>query len=153
MADLATIEWVQDGEPWDADNHPDGNEDVFNRANRVIRDVIAEEHNDDGTHKTDTSAEISQDDYTGNGADDRTISITPNNRLILFMFALSRAASPVVCKTSAMDLVGDVTKSIGTASFQTNMLQTVSNMGEFTVGTDVSVNDSGVVFDYLCFMW
>jgi hypothetical protein len=85
--------------------------------------------------------------YTGDGTDNRNIAGLGFQAD--FIMIKARTAQTGVMRTSAMS--GDASKDMtGATALQANLIQSLSSDG-FQIGTDASVNSSGVVYDYIAF--
>lgn len=140
---MATPRWAQWDEKRDAANHPDGNEDVFNRAMMDWLTNFRVGHNDDGTHILSGFLVIEEDTYTGLGTG-QTVSLTNSNLDIMFLF-ICRADTEYPVFISA-DMSN--TKEIGTNAFQA-LITDIATTGEFTVNSDAAVDAVGVTYYYL----
>lgn len=143
---MATPRWAQYWERYDAENHPDGNEDVYNRANKDIYATLGVGHNDDGTHKLQGVLLFEQGTYTGDGNDDRDIALTNTDLQIMFIIISRADTEAPVFASSSMDT--DKTKQVGTNAFAADMIQAIDTAGEFTIGADAAVNANGIAYHY-----
>ena len=129
-----------------------GNEDTFNRACRTLwDDMFTVQHDKDGDHKADLfpSTKIEEGSYTGNGADDRNISLSDGTLDIKFMRVYSAEVAYTYIRTEGM--AGDNTKNTKYnpgVVFQADQIQSVGT-GTFQVGTNAAVNTNLATYYYL----
>jgi hypothetical protein len=132
------------------DSDPDGNTDTFNRAVKEIWGNFTAydtapaggtgEHDRDGDHMSDLSTGLwSQEEgtYTGNGADDRNISLADSGLDIKFIRVWDAAVINTFLRSE--DMAGDATLDYGTG-FVADYIQSVATTGQFQVGTTLNVN-------------
>ena len=62
----------------------------------------------------------------------------------MIMISTADGEFPVIKSADMTD-----SKEIGTDAFGSQRITDITTAGEFTLGTDTSVNDSGVVYDYM----
>ena len=86
-------------------------------------------------------------EYTGDGADDRSINVGVNLSTVsqYFIFIKADGAQVGVWRNSA--LTGDSTDRFDNGLRGVNMIQAVNATG-FQIGTDVVVNECGTVYAY-----
>jgi len=149
MADLTTIEWVRSGERCDAANDPNGNPDIFNRPNRTIYAVLANQHNDDGTHKLAEFMAVEQGSYQGDSVDGRLYSLNTSNLSPKVVIILARNTVFPVFKSIGMG--SDETKELGTNAFILNEIQDMTQIGTLELGNAATVNATGTTYDYIVF--
>jgi len=93
------------------------------------------------------TAQVQSGAYTGNGVDNRAITGVGFQPDVIILKAAT--AQTAVIRTSTM--TGDATKPmVGATALQANRIQSLDADG-FTVGTDASVNSSGVAYYWVAF--
>jgi hypothetical protein len=147
VGNLGTPQYIKYTERRDAESHPDGNEDVFNRPAKDFFTSFTVHHDyATGAHASTGCLVFEVGSYTGNGADNRNISLKNASLDIDFIF-ISRADGqyPVFYST---DMSADNTKELETSAFQSNQIQSVGT-GTFQAGSDATVNESSIEYSYL----
>ena len=134
-------------EPYDAENHPEGNEDVFNRAAKDFYALYDVGHvYSSGAHRLKGFLRLEQGQYTGTGIA-HAESLTDSSIDIFFaMVSRPDTEYPVIKSLDMSD-----TKQVGTNAFQTGMITDITTTGQFTVGTDIAVNELNIVYDYVVY--
>ena len=143
---VGTPRWAQHTELRDYQNHPEGNENVGDRACMDIYINFTVQHDyATGIHASAGCLISEPGTYQGDGADPHNISLD-NASLDISWLLICRADSeyPVFAST---DMTADNTKEEQTASFQSNQIQSIGT-GTFQVGSDTAVNESGVTYYY-----
>lgn len=140
---MAELRWAQWDELRDYANHPNGNEDIGNRAMLDLWDLFSVEHDGDGTHVTSDFLVVEDGTYTGTGAG-HAESLTNANLDILMLWIWRADTEYPVLRTTDMSN----TKELGTNAFQANMITDISTTGQFTIGTDATVNANTVTYNY-----
>ncbi len=93
-----------------------------------------------------TPAQMLSGSYTGNGTDNRTIAIGFQPDAVIIK---SASANTAVIRSSTMS--GDTSKEMtGATALLANRIQSFTNNG-FLVGTDATVNGSGVTYYWIAF--
>ena len=141
---MAEPRWAQYYERRDAANHPDGNEDIYNRAMRDFYATSGIQHNDDGSHKVAGFMVVEEGQYTGSGAGQ--VVALRNFELDITFLLISRPDTEQPVFISA-DMTN--TKQVGTNAFQAGMITDITTTGQFTVGTDAAVDEISIVYSYL----
>jgi hypothetical protein len=145
-----TPNWCEYYELRDANSHPSGNSDVYNRPNRTIWDNFCAEHEKNGDHNDDVeSSDFEEGTYVGNSVDDRDISLTDSSIDISFMRVFSSQVANNYWKSS--DMAGDTTKSSAAGVFAADMIQDISTTGQFQVGTNAATNQNAVTYYYVVY--
>jgi len=146
---MATPIWINYRESTHGVNSG-GYQDVSNRPSRTIWNNFCLQHNKDGTHKDDmVDADVLQMEtgtYTGDGNDDRTITLTNTGLAVHFVRIFSEAYTHTWFATS--DMAGYAIKTEGYAGI--NRIQSMGT-GEFEIGSDPEVNNSGTKFYYIVY--
>ncbi len=143
-------EWVEFTEKRFGDSDPNGNMDTFNRANKqnwgnltaysTAPALGTGEHDRDGAHMSDLTSNSYQVDagtYTGNGTDDRDISLSKSID-IKFIRIWEGSTAGTWFKTASM--TGDSSLNTAVMADVTDCIQSLTTQGEFQVGTTLNVN-------------
>lgn len=137
-----------------ADSDPNGNTDNVNGfCKELWNNQFREEHDGDGDHKADLLASFDKfetGNYTGNGADDRNISLTDSTTDIAYIKIWSGSIAYHYFRSSSM--TGDNTaRSYSGEAFQSDQIQSVATTGQFQIGADSDVNANAI--DYYYAVW
>jgi hypothetical protein len=137
--------WAQHDERRDYDNHPEGREDVGNRAMRDFYSLFGMQHNDDGTHKlASTFLEFEENSYIGAGA--QTVTLTNTDLDIDFLMIAAATGTPVLKSRDMWN-----TKIIGASGFTAGLITDMTTTGQFSVGNNNLVSGIGTVYYYSAF--
>jgi hypothetical protein len=141
--------WAEYNEKRYGHNDPEGNEDTFGRANKMIWGNLTAyatapatgtgEHDRDGAHMSDLVSGLwvpEEGNYQGNGADDRNISLSDTG---LDIKLLRIWAPPLYSFFRSEDMAGDNTSSTENVVFASDQIQSIGT-GTFQVGTLLNVN-------------
>ncbi len=147
VGQLGTPRYAQYSERRDYANHPDGNEDVGNRAAKDwFTNFCAQHDYSTGLHATTGCVFSEAGTYTGNDADNRNIPLINTSLIINFLMIWRADTEFPVLVISEMD--ADDTKELETSAFQADMIQSIGT-GTFQVGTDAAVNAAATTYYYL----
>ncbi len=149
---MPTPDWINYDERDYGASDPNGNADVYNRPNIDLWENFTAQHDKDGVHKADLDDnlwKVEEGTYTGNGADNRNISLSASIDIKFI-----RVWSEVVAYTFTVseDMSADDTRSEDlTVSFTADQIQSVSTTGQFQVGTHNAVNQNSATYFYVCY--
>ena len=154
---MSTPEWIHyKTDPCYGASDPNGNADVYNRANKDLWSNFSAynsgtgEHDRDGDHMSDLVTNlwvVEEGTFTGNGADDRNISLSDSGLDIKFIRVWGVSIQyTFLCSE---DMGADETKGTSNTAFSVDYIQDVSTTGQFQVGTALNVNLT--VFYYVCY--
>lgn len=143
-------------------NDPNGNPDNYNRVARALWTLFKVEHDKDGDHKSDlltSSSKIEVGSYTGNGTDDRDITIgiaTPDIVMIWseVVDAYFTPYSPIVWSSSVFQIfeavksVTMLTDVISDPEYS-DLIQVVTGLFAFQIGANHTVNKNAETYYYL----
>lgn len=134
-------------------NSTTGNTDNFNKLAKYLWGLFEMEHEpSDGSHQAALTAEnwvVEEGTYTGNGVDDRNISLSDAGLDIKFIRIWSEGVAYTFFRSE--DMAGDATlDTSGIVGFAANHIQSVGT-GTFQVGDSANVNDNGVDFYYVAY--
>jgi len=145
-------EWVQYTELLYGHNTTTGNTDTFNRACKEIWDVFTAEHQKNGVHAASLSSGLwvmETGTYTGNGADDRNISLSNAALDIKYIRIWSEADENSVLRNES--IAGDNAKvSLIGGTFSSDHIQS-QGTGTFQVGTSLRVNQNLSDYYYVAY--
>ncbi len=147
LGQLNTPRYIQYSELRDAENHPDGNEDIFNRPAKDFFTSFTVQHDfSTGIHSETGCMIIEPYTYTGDGVDPQNV-VTQNVNLVITFLMIWREDTQYPVFYSS-DMTPDNTKELETNAFQSDMIQSVGT-GTFQVGADAAVNENLIDYFYL----
>lgn len=138
------VGWDSTYEPLCGENDPYGRSDTANKYAKMLWANFTAEHNkDDGSHKTRSLQKVEEGTYTGSGSG-QTIALSDSSLQIEdIMIVVDYAVWPVIRSTSMAN-----TQELGSTGLAANKITDISTTGEFTVGTDDTVDKSGETYYY-----
>lgn len=151
MANPLWINWKESTHGVNGDGYPD----VSNRPARAIWANLTAQHNKDGTHKSamaDADLSVMESyTYTGDGTDNRTISLQNANLEVHFLRIFSDdKAYTFFTDTNLID-GGFVPLTMSTEGYAfSNYIQALGT-GDFQVGSADQVNKNAETFYYIAY--
>lgn len=142
--------WIDKREPTHGVNS-DGYADVSNRPCRTIWSNFTAQHNKDGTHKADLTADLSkmeQGTYTGNGTDPRTLTLTDTTLIPVVVFIFSADCAFTFWATPELLVTGDSLSTQGYIS--TAWIDSVAT-GAIILHAADQTNKTGIVYNYIVY--
>jgi len=148
VGNLGEPRYIQYTELRDGENEPNGRPDVFNRPAKDWYTSYTVEHDyATGAHASTGCMVIEEGTYTGNGVDNRNISLTNSSLDIIFILIWRDGTTAPVLRST--DMAGDNSKIAQVNAFQANMIQSIATTGQFQVGTDNAVNQNTIDYYYI----
>jgi hypothetical protein len=144
---MPTPDWVDYKDRCYGHADPGGEFDTYNKAtkgfwkNFSAYDSGTGEHNRDGTHMADLTDNVyvlETGTYTGNGTDDRNISLSDSGLDIKYIRIFEESTQGTWFRSETM--AGDATLETKVMSSITDAIQSVSTPGVFQVGLVLNVN-------------